>query len=251
MHEVNKIEQCLADIHAWMTSNKLKLNSSKTEVMLFGTRTSLAKVNLSSLKVAGISVSIAEKPIRNLGVMFDHLMSMASHVNKTIQSANYHLRNIGLVRKQLTEASTKYLVQSLVVSRLDYGNSLLCGIPKEHASKLQAVQNKAARLITLAKKREHITPVLKSLHWLPVICRIDFKVMLLIYKSLNGLAPQYLINLLCEYQPARELRSSGHALLTVPKSRIAVGSRAFSVYGPKLWNSLPLNIRQAQSVTAF
>ena len=122
---------------------------------------------------------------------------------------------------------------------------------KENVSKLQAVQNNAARLITLTQKQEHITPVLKSLHWLPVISRIDFKVLLLIYKSLNGLAPQYLKDLLFEYHPARELRSSGHALLTVLKSRIAVGSRAFSVYGPKVWNTLPLNIRQAQSVNAF
>ena len=137
------------------------------------------------------------------------------------------------------------------MSRLDYGNSLLCGITKENISKLQAVQNKAARLITLTKKQEHITPVLKSLHWLPVLSRIDFKVLLLIYKSLNGLAPQYLKDVLFEYHPVRELRSSGHALLSVPKSRIAVGSRAFCVYGPKLWNTLPLSIRQAQSVTAF
>ena len=249
--EVSNIEQCLASIHAWMTDNKLKLNSSKTEIMLFGTKTSLAKVDIPHLQVAGTRVNIAQEPIRNLGVMFDSLLSMACQVNKMTKSANFHLRNIGLIRNKLTESSTKYLVQSLVISRLDYGNSLLCGISGEQASKLQAVQNRAARLITLTKKRQHITPVLKSLHWLPVVTRVDFKVLLLIYMSLNRLAPQYVTDLLSEYQPPRMLRSSALALLTVPKSRISFGARAFSVYGPRLWNTLPLHIKQARTVNSF
>ena len=235
-----------------MTNNKLKLNNSKTEIMLFGTKSSLANVNIASLEVAGTLIHVADGPVRNLGVILDHAMSMTPEVNRMVQSASFHLRNIGQVRKRLTEKATKSLVQSLVISRLDYGNSLLCGLPQDLLAKLQSVQNKAARMITLTKRREHITPVLKTLHWLPVDVRIDFKVLLLVYKALNGLAPQYIRDLLQEYQPSRQLRSSSRDMLEIPKSRtVRYGDRSFAVCAPKIWNNLPLAVRQCVSVSCF
>ena len=169
-----------------------------------------------------------------------------------VQSASFHLRNIGQVRNRLNDNATKALVQSLVISRLDYGNSLLCGVPRELLAKLQSVQNKAARMITLTKKREHITPVLRTLHWLPIDVRIDFKVLLLVYKALNGLAPLYIRDLLEEYKSARQLRSSSCDMLQIPRSRTSrYGDRAFSVYAPKEWNRLPLSIRQSGSISCF
>jgi len=250
--ECTKVEQCLADIHVWMTNNKLKLNNAKTEIMLFGTKSSLDKVDITSIEVAGTRVCIAEGPVRNIGVELDSTLSMTSQVNRIVQSASFHLRNIGQVRTRLTETATKSLVQSLVISRLDYGNSLLCGLPHELMNKLQSVQNKAARMITLTKRREHITPVLKRLHWLPVDVRIDFKVLLLVYKALNGLAPQYIRDLLHKYQPTRQLRSSSCDMLQTPKSRtVRYGDRAFSVYAPKIWNVLPFQIKQSVSVSCF
>ena len=228
------LEKCLGDIERWMTINKLKLNSDKTEIKLFGTKHSLSCINIPSLNVAGTCVTITEGTIRNLGVMMDSLLSMSSLVGKMIQSACFHIRNIGTVRKMLTESSTKTLVHSLVMSRLDYGNSLLCGVPNELIQRLQRVQNKAARLVTLISGRAHITPVLKSLHWLPITARVQYKVLLLVYKALAGLAPQYIRELIPEHQPVRQLRSSIQGLLKVPRSKlITVGDRAFSIYAPK------------------
>ena len=247
-----KIERCLADIHAWMTNNKLKLNNDKTEIMLFGTKSSLADVNITSLEVAGTRVHVSDGPVRNLGVLLDNSLSMSSQVNRMVQSACFHLRNIGQVRNKLTESSTKSLVQSLVISRLDYGNSLLCGLPIDLVTKLQLVQNKAARLITLTKKRDHITPVLCRLHWLPVDVRINFKVLLIVYKAMHGLAPQYIRELLNEYQPTRQLRSSCHSMLQIPKTKtVRYGDRAFFAYAPKIWNMLPLYIRQSDTISCF
>ena len=112
--------------------------------------------------------------------------------------------------------------------------------------------NSAARVLTRTRGREHITPVLESLHWLPVCFRIDFKVLLLVFKCLNGLGPSYLSDLLLSYQPSRILRSSGTGLLTVPKVRTKThGEAAFSHYDPHLWNSLPENIRAAETVDVF
>ena len=105
----------------------------------------------------------------------------------------------------------------------------------------------AARVLTRTRGREHITPVLKSLHWLPVRFRINFKVLLLVFRCLNGLGPSYLSDLLLSYQPSRTLKSSGTGLLTIPRVR----SKTFSYYGPRLWNSLPENLRAAETVDVF
>ena len=130
----------------------------------------------------------------------------------SVKSANYHLRNIGRIRKYLTEESTKSAVISLVTSRFDYCNGLLCGI---HVliCKLQRVQNNAARVVTFTKKHDHITPVLKELHWLPVRKGIEFKILLLAYKCLHGTASTYLREMLKEYVPTRTLRSAFKNLL--------------------------------------
>ena len=113
-------------------------------------------------------VKIVNIPIGNLASVFDPSMNMAAHVSKAVESANYYLRNIARIRKYLTAESGKSAVISLVTSRFDYCNGLLYGIPDELIRKLQRVQNKAARVITLTKKYDYITPVLKELHWLPV-----------------------------------------------------------------------------------
>ena len=110
-----------------------------------------------------------------------------------------------------------------------YYNSLLSGSSRKSLKTLQLVQNAAARVLTRTKKREHITPVLASLHWLPVKSRIEFKILLLTFKSLNNMAPLYLKELIVPYQPTRALRSQNSSLLVVPKvSKSRVGARAFS-----------------------
>ena len=200
----------------------------------------------------GEIVKILSEPIGNLGAVFDPSMNMSAHVSKVVKSANYHLRNIGRVRKYLTAESTKCAIISLVTSRLDYCNGLLCGITEKLVLKLQRVQNNAARVITLTKKHDHITPVLKNLHWLPIRKRIQFKILLLVYKSRSGTAPSYLKEVLIDYAPSRTLRSTSKNLLCKPRTNMKTyGDRAFSACAPKLWNQLPSEIRAAESVAFF
>ena len=154
------------------------------------------------------------------------------------------LINISKIRKYLTEETTEILVRAFVSSKLDYCNSLLYGLPKHTISSLQSVQNTAARIVTLTKKFDHITPVLIQLHWLPVHFQILFKVLLLVYKALNGMAPLYITELLSYRTCSRTLRSTDQKFLAVPKSRLKTyGDKAFSVAAPKLWNELPLDLR--------
>ena len=118
--------------------------------------------------------------------------------------------------------------------------------------KLQQIQNIAARYVTGARKNDHITPILVQLHWLPVSYRIVFKHLFFVYKSLNGLCPQYLTNLLEHQKSARSLHSNVQDLLIQPTCKTKTyGDRAFSVCAPKIWNTIPLEIRQSSSVLLF
>ena len=147
------------------------------------------------------------------------------------------------------------MVHALILTKLDNYNSLLIGISGTLKYRLQLIQNNAARLITKTKKSDNISRVLKKLHWLPISFRIEFKVLALCYQSLNDLAPSYMSSMLSyRDEPADRctVRNDELLLLKVPKTRLTThGDRAFSVYGPTLWNNLPLDLRLSSSVDCF
>ena len=125
-------------------------------------------------------------------------------------------------------------------------------MPLKWLRKIQLVQNQAARLISGLNRREHITPTLRSLHWLTVVDRIEFKALCLAYRAYHGTGPQYLNSLITRYTPARGLRSLTAGLVTCPSARLLTfGGRRFSVRATALWNSLPVSIRSLPSIMAF
>ena len=150
-----------------------------------------------------------------------------------------------------TIEATKKIVHAFITSRLDNMNSLLFNLPENLIRKLQLILNNAACLIVKQKRGEHITPTLIELHWLPVECRIKYKILLLVFKCLHGKAPAYLADIIRPYTPSRTLRSGNQHLLAVPPTKRKYGDRAFAVCGPWLWNDLPLNIRKCQTVASF
>ena len=148
--------------------------------------------------------------------------------------------------------ATIYPPHSLVPWELLYVNAILYGLPKFLIEKLQRVQNFSARLITGSYKYDHITPVLKSLHWLPVEQRIRYKIAVLGFKCVNGSAPGYLQNLVELYTPRRTLRSSSDKLtLSIPKVRTLYGERSFRYHCAVEWNTLPYDIRSCESLDSF
>ena len=209
------------------------------------------KIKVESVKVGSCEVEPSNKA-RNLGATFDSNMTLQPHVNAIVKSCNYQLRRIGQLRKYLSPDACEKLIHAFITSRLDNGNSLLYGLPDYLTNKLQRIHNTAARILTLSKKFDHITPTLRDLHWLPVKNRIIFKILLLTFRCLHGTAPAYLSGLLHPYLPVRSLRSSNSLLLKVQKTRTkSYGDRAFQNSAPKLWNSLPISIRQCETLTSF
>ncbi len=142
-------------------------------------------------------------------------LSFENHISHVTKTAFFHLRNIAKLRNMLSVSDAEKLVHAFMTSRLDYCNALLGGCPASSINKLQIVQNAAARVLTRSRKYDHITPILQSLHWLPIKFRISYKILLLAYKALNDLAPAYLTNLLSRYNPTRSLRSQNSGLLVV------------------------------------
>ena len=151
----------------------------------------------------------------------------------------------------LSNETAATIIHALITSRIDNGNSLLTGVTDHSLRKLQLAQNAAARILTKTRKFDHITPILKDLHWLPVRERINFKLLLLTWKVIDGLAPSYISNFLVPYKPVCALRSSDKHLLTVPRTSSTLKDCAFSVAAPTLWNSLPLDIRCCDSLQSF
>ena len=187
-----------------------------------------------------------------LGVVFDSGLRMSHHINNISKSAHIAIRKISSIRQYLDKPTTERLVHAFVTSRLDSCNSLLYGLPDSDIHKLQRLQNTAARLVCGVKRKEHITPYLRELHWLPIQQRIIYKLMLLSFKATHDLAPIYICELLQRHDPKRVLRSASQMRLHVPRSSTSsYGSRAFSVAAPSIWNNLPLSVKCAESVSSF
>jgi hypothetical protein len=248
---VEKMEACINDIRTWMRINKLKLNEDKTELLVIKSNRLPHKITVDKIQIGDCMVR-SSPTARNLGAIFDDTMSLKPHVTSVVKSCNFQLRSLGKARKYLTNDATEKIIHAFISSRLDSGNSLLKGLPVYHIERLQRIQNTAARILTRTKKYQHISPIIRSLHWLRVSDRIEYKILSLTYKCIHNMAPEYIKNMIEPYSPSRVLRSQNQLLLKVPKTKLKTyGDRAFSKCAPALWNSLPHEIKSADTLDTF
>jgi len=176
---------------------------------------------------------------RNLGVYFDSSLSFKPFVQKTAAAASFHIHTLVALRDHLPRDLVRRLCASLVISRLDYCNAVLTGLPKCSVRPLQLALNMAARLVYKARRSCHVSPLLKELRWLPIERRVEETILTITFKARNGVVPSYLAELLRDYTPVRALRSSDFPTIpTVPTFKLkTVGDRSFCAAGPRAWNS--------------
>ena len=243
------LKDCIEDVAEWMGDSKLKMNDGKTELMA---KLSQAIPNLALMSISGCGIPLSQS-VRNLGFYVDKALSMDAHNKYLCRILFCQLCRIGKIRSFLSTDAANKLAVSLILSRLYYCDSLLAGVPDNKLNKLQRIQNHAARLVLRKSRNASATALLRTLHWLPVKARIQYKIACLCFQCIyQNSMPPYISDLLHPYCPSRTLRSLDSSLLTVPRFSLETfGKRSFSVFGPTVWNSLPLSLRETQCFATF
>ena len=250
-----RLSSCIDVINEWMIQNTLRLNQDKTEFFLIANRNVSAALSDISLKLGELSIQRSTS-IKNLGVTFDDSLTMYSQVNAICKSVNFHIRNFWRIRRFITTEACHHIVRGLVLSRLDYANSLLFGAREADLTRLQRLQNKAARLVLSCGRDQSSTDLFRELHWLPVKQRIIYKLMLYFYKALNDMAPCYISAMVhlqntdpAEYR--QRLRSSSDQTRLIVSRSFKRGDMSFTIAAARLWNDLPVYLRESESLPMF
>ena len=220
---------------------------------MFGSRQQLRKCKTTSLTPEGNLIKMSNC-VKYLGGNLDSMLNLKKHIGTVTGKAIANFFRIRSIRKYLNKEACQTLTLDLWISHLDYANAIMYGLLDVDINKLQRIQTICAKLVLNCKWMDSATQALKDLHCLPIQARISFKILTIVHKCLNGIAPKYLKDLLVRMpQPACNLRSSiDTTRLVVPKTKLKTfASRSFSISGPMLWNSLPVRIREIELYELF
>ena len=246
----------MSDIKVWMLQRRLKLNENKTEITIIkGNMRHSISEDFGAL-VLGDSMVRPLEVVKNLGVILDSSLKLDKHVSMIVKSCNFQLRNLYAVKRFLNKESLITLVHSLVISKVDYCNSLFIGLSHHVLRKLQSILNRAARLIYSLAPGTPTTGYLIDLHWLPVKARIEFKICLLTFKAVKFGKPKYIADMLLFSQAHgdRSLRSADDPFLLLEPRAVnerGLASHSFSYVAPRLFNKLPVWLKSVNSEDAF
>ena len=255
--------RCLAEIKAWMVKNFMKLNESKTELLVLGKPHVLKNYDLSiSLQFGSTTISPTEckgDNWKSLGIKLDETLCMERQVNSVRQKCNWTMMNLRTIGRYLDEGIKLMMVKQLVISKLDYCNSLYINLKKTLLNKLKSILNGALRFIyNISDRSTDLVPYYKKAHILPIEHRIFFKVCLLTHKAVHGLSPGYIKELMevdvpTETGACTRSKTPGDCFkLKIPKmSKNKFDARRFSNYAPTAWNSLPLRLRCLKDTDCF
>ena len=247
------IENDIEKIKMWMEDNQLKMNNAKTEFIVIGTSSSLQKNTLDHIEMGNTKIQQSSN-IKFLGILLDETLSFKDHIQNRSKKANYNLRLVRNIQKYIDTDSTKMLLCTLVLSQLDYANSILSRSPKTIIKPYQTVQNFAARVAYKKSRRDDVYMCLQQLHWLPVKYRPVFKLLTVAYNAVHGRAPCYLKEKLKRKEYHRTTRQSLSIgiVLDVPlNKKKSFADRGFSYAAAKYWNDIPDNIKTAKDIKNF
>lgn len=250
----DNIQSCLnhdlANVNNWLTANKLTLNMTKTEFMLIGSRQRLNTLKDSPRPaISGAPISQVATT-KSLGVLIDDKLNWSSHVNKLTKKIASGIGAIKRVRHLVPQTSLHFIYRALIQPHFDYCNVVwgTCGLTLQ--DKLQKLQNRAARVLTYSNYDADADNILENLGWKNLTCQRQIQRATIVYKSLHGLVPEYLCSRFVSRDTKYSLRDSV-SKVTVPLPRTNYYKNSLSYSGAVLWNSLPCNIRQAESLIKF
>ena len=239
------VPNCLHELKKYMALNHLKLNDTKTEIIVFGSPKFKQQVSLhGTFLKSGECIRFADSA-KYLGILFDSLLAFDLQIQRVTSVSYMHLRKISSIRNRISKSNLEVLVHAFISSQLDYCNILYVNLPKKLLNKLQKLQNAAIRIIFNVRSRHPVTFFFSQLHWQNIEQRVIFKCLLLVFKTIHGLAPNVLNNMIV-------IRNENNLTLqNVYYNNSKYGKRAFIYYASRYWNSLPQNIRCSINVSSF
>jgi len=249
-----RISTCVVRTLEWMQASRLQLNAAKTEQLWCAPPRKQEYLPNIPLLICSDTIQPV-RCVRNLGIYVDSDLSMKSHISKAVSKCFAALRRLRGIRRLVSQPVLLSLVTSLIMTRFDYGSATLTGLPSHLLDRLQSLLNAAARLVCYAQNCDHVTHLLRDLHWLQVPERIQFRLAVLVFRCRNSMAPPYLLRDLQwtdEAESLRRLRSGAQQRLIVSRTQLrTIGDGSFRVTVASAWNSLPTTVTTATSLACF
>ena len=253
---VKLLNECINEITEWFNSNSLKINPEKTKIIYINLKGNSNENNPQLITINNIQYKLSDKE-KNIGVLIDKNLNMLSFINAKVKSANYQLHNIRIIRKTITFNTCKLLIQSLVISILDYFNILLINLPAYQLIPLNKIIRSSIRVLYKLPPRSiddtiSITELMRQQHLLPINFRIIYKLLVTTHLAYHHRTPTYLVKLIKPYSSLRVQRSHNlHQIQSNTEKESAHNSRVFSIAAPIKWNRLDINLRSCESTSSF
>lgn len=240
------LRHCFETISKWMNQFFLCLNPGKTKVLVIAPPALRSEIVIRGTFLSDKCVRFVDTA-KNLGVILDNELTFAPQITKVVQSCFLVIRNLSKIKSFLNFTELHTLVNACIFSRIDYCNSLYFGVNSSLITKLQSVQNSAARLLRTkgGLNNTSLDQFMRKCHWLKVKERIFFKICLIVHKCLYDAAPGQLKELISYCSSSRTMQLNQHT------HKGSFGNRCFSRIAPKLWNLLPINIRIERKCNVF
>ena len=247
---MDKMNKDLLKIRNWCFDNQLLLNPDKTKLIIFGSRQMATKVEDFRLSLLGKEL-VPVKVVKDLGIILDSNLTYNEHIITTVSACMKRLGQINRVKHAFDQRTLTIIINSLVFSKLFYCSNVWSNTTERNLDKLQAVQNFACRIISGARKFDHITPILKRLQWLPVRDQLYYRQAIMCFKCMTGSAPGYLTEQFIKRSDVSKRSTRNAQALDIPLFRSASGQKTFYYQVVSLWNSLTPKLKLCQSQREF
>ena len=247
-----KLQVSATNFKSWCLQHKMFVHLAKTSFMNIGTRQNLLNIDNINIIIDNENISGVENQ-KLLGIIIDKTLSWDKQIDSVCLNISRRITLLKILSKYVDESSLKQYYNAYILPIFDYGCMIWGQCSTYNMNRLLKLQKRAARIILQADFMTPSKQMFQKLGWLTFAKRVQYHTCVMVFKSLNGLAPEYLTNLLTRQSEthSRNLRSNDKYMLKIPFARTAYYEKSFSVTGPRLWNSLPLQIRQSTGLNSF